>query len=184
VTNGTSTSNKIIHQALLTPGDIVLIDRDCHKSHHYGIVLAGAQPLYIDAFPLTQYSMYGSLAIRPIKEALLRLKLEGLVEIHPQRGSFVFQLGETEVAHLCQFRSMIECEALADAMKNGHAALVTALDARLDDMAAAFQRADHTAFPRLDNGVPRHASRALREQRVSPCGGADHGTTLPAASGE
>jgi arginine decarboxylase len=27
------------------PGDIVLIDRDCHKSHHYGIVLAGAQPL-------------------------------------------------------------------------------------------------------------------------------------------
>jgi DNA-binding GntR family transcriptional regulator len=120
----------------------------------------------------------------PVREALLRLKLEGLVVIHPQRGTFVFQLDETEVTHICQFRSMIECEALADAMKNGHAALVTALDARLDDMAAAFQRADHTAFPRLDNGVPRHASRALREQRVSPCGGADHGTTLPAASGE
>src|SRR5690349_5286744 len=30
VTNGTSTANKIVHQALLTPGDIVLIDRDCH----------------------------------------------------------------------------------------------------------------------------------------------------------
>ena len=45
VTNGTSTSNKIVHQALLSPGDIVLIDRDCHKSHHNGIVLAGAQPL-------------------------------------------------------------------------------------------------------------------------------------------
>jgi len=42
VTNGTSTSNKIVHQALLAPGDIVLIDRDCHKSHHYGLVLAGA----------------------------------------------------------------------------------------------------------------------------------------------
>ena len=67
VTNGTSTSNKIVHQALLRPGDIVLIDRDCHKSHHYGLVLAGAQPLYIDAFPLTQYSMYGSLAIKPIR---------------------------------------------------------------------------------------------------------------------
>ena len=59
VTNGTSTSNKIVHQAVLKPGDIVLIDRDCHKSHHYGLVLAGAQPLYIDAFPLTQFSMYG-----------------------------------------------------------------------------------------------------------------------------
>ncbi|MBL8197848.1 MAG: hypothetical protein JNJ67_02835, partial [Chromatiales bacterium] len=34
VTNGTSTSNKIVLQALLAPGDIVLIDRNCHKSHH------------------------------------------------------------------------------------------------------------------------------------------------------
>jgi len=135
---------------------------------------------------LSESALAGMLGMSktPVREALLRLKLEGLVVIHPQRGTFVFQLDEAEVAHICQFRSMIECEALADAMKNGHAALVTALDARLDDMAAAFQRADHTAFPRLDNGVPRHASRALREQRVSPCGGADHGTTLPAASGE
>ena len=77
VTNGTSTSNKIVQQALLRPGDIVLIDRDCHKSHHYGLVLAGAQPLYIDAFPLTQYSMYGSLAIKPIKKALLAAQGRG-----------------------------------------------------------------------------------------------------------
>ncbi len=27
------------------PGDIVIVDRNCHKSHHYGMVLAGAQPL-------------------------------------------------------------------------------------------------------------------------------------------
>ena len=44
VTNGTSTSNEIVHQALLEPGDIVIADRNCHKSHHYGMVLAGAQP--------------------------------------------------------------------------------------------------------------------------------------------
>ena len=80
VTNGTSTSNKIIHQAIVRPGDIVLIDRDCHKSHHYGLVLAGGQPYYIDAFPLTQYSMYGSLAIRPIKEALFKLQAEGKLD--------------------------------------------------------------------------------------------------------
>ncbi len=41
VTNGTSTSNKMVHQALLEPGDIVIVDRNCHKSHHYGMVLAG-----------------------------------------------------------------------------------------------------------------------------------------------
>lgn len=81
VTNGTSTSNKIVHQAILTPGDIVLIDRDCHKSHHYGAVMCGAQPLYIDAFPLKQYSMYGSLGIRPIKQALLTLKAEGRLHL-------------------------------------------------------------------------------------------------------
>jgi arginine decarboxylase len=80
VTNGTSTSNKIVHQAVVRPGDIVLIDRDCHKSHHYGLVLAGGQPYYIDAYPLTQYSMYGSVPIRPIKEALLELKAEGKLD--------------------------------------------------------------------------------------------------------
>ncbi len=86
----------------------------------------------------------------PVREALLRLRLEGLVVIHPQRGTFVFQLDEREVAHICQFRSMIECEALADAMKYRHAELVKALDASLDAMAAAFAHADHSAFPRLD----------------------------------
>ena len=39
VTNGTSTSNKMVVQALVAPGDIVIVDRNCHKSHHYGLVL-------------------------------------------------------------------------------------------------------------------------------------------------
>ena len=109
VTNGTSTSNKIIHQALLTPGDIVLIDRDCHKSHHYGIVLAGAQPLYIDAYPLTQYSMYGSLAIRPIKEALLRLKAEGKLD----RAKMLVLTNCTFDGHIANVeRTMLECLAI------------------------------------------------------------------------
>lgn len=86
----------------------------------------------------------------PVREALLRLRLEGLVEIHPQRGTFVFQLNDTEVAHICQFRSMIECEALADAMKHRHQSLVQALDRCVEDMGAAFARNDQAAFPRLD----------------------------------
>lgn len=86
----------------------------------------------------------------PVREALLRLRLEGLVVIHPQRGSFVFQLDEAEVMHLCQFRAMVECEALADAMQHRHGELLRALDAALDDMAAAYARADHGSFARLD----------------------------------
>lgn len=52
VTNGTSTANKIVHQAVLSPGDVVLIDRNCHKSHHYGMVLLGTRPVYLQAAPL------------------------------------------------------------------------------------------------------------------------------------
>jgi arginine decarboxylase len=109
VTNGTSTSNKIVHQALLRPGDIVLIDRDCHKSHHYGIVLAGAQPLYIDAFPITKYSMYGSLAIKPIKEALLQLKAEGKLD----RARMLVLTNCTFDGHVANVeRTMLECLAI------------------------------------------------------------------------
>jgi arginine decarboxylase len=76
VTNGTSTSNKMAVQALLAPGDIVIVDRNCHKSHHYGMVLSGAQPLYVEAFPMTEYSMYGAVPLKTIKQALLNLKAE------------------------------------------------------------------------------------------------------------
>ncbi|MGB8520602.1 MAG: hypothetical protein WCD38_10630 [Candidatus Tumulicola sp.] len=80
VTNGTSTSNKMVVQALLSPGDIAIVDRNCHKSHHYGMVLAGAQPLYVEAFPLTDYSMYGAVPLRTIKQALLTAKREGRLD--------------------------------------------------------------------------------------------------------
>ena len=76
VTNGTSTSNKMAVQALIGPGDIVIVDRNCHKSHHYGMVLAGAQPLYVEAFPMTEYSMYGAVPLKTIKQALLNLKAD------------------------------------------------------------------------------------------------------------
>jgi arginine decarboxylase len=80
VTNGTSTSNKMAVQALIGPGDIVIVDRNCHKSHHYGMVLAGAQPLYVEAFPMTEYSMYGAVPLKTIKQALLNLKAENRLD--------------------------------------------------------------------------------------------------------
>ena len=79
-TNGTSTCNKIVVQALVRPGDIVLVDRDCHKSHHYGMVLAGAQVVYLDSYPLNEYSMYGAVPLREIKHKLLQLKAQGKLD--------------------------------------------------------------------------------------------------------
>lgn len=74
VTNGTSTANKIVLQALVKPDDLVLIDRDCHKSHHYALVLSGALPVYLDSYPVQEYSMYGAVPLEEIKEKMQALK--------------------------------------------------------------------------------------------------------------
>ncbi len=80
VTNGTSTGNKIVVQALIEPGDIVLVDRNCHKSHHYGMVLAGAQVCYLDSYPIEPYTMYGAVPLSHIKEHLLAYKRVGRLD--------------------------------------------------------------------------------------------------------
>lgn len=81
VTNGTSTSNKIVVQALVKPGEVILIDRDCHKSHHYGLVLSGAYPVYLDSYPIEKYSMYGAVPLQQIKDKLLQLKEAGRMQL-------------------------------------------------------------------------------------------------------
>ena len=80
VTNGTSTANKVVVQALVQPGDIVLVDRNCHQSHHYGLMLAGAMVTYLEAYPLHQYSMYGAVPLREIKRQLLELRRAGKLD--------------------------------------------------------------------------------------------------------
>jgi len=47
VTNGTSTANKIVFHACVRPGDVVLVDRNCHKSVMHAIVMTGAVPVYL-----------------------------------------------------------------------------------------------------------------------------------------
>jgi arginine decarboxylase len=80
VTNGTSTANKIVAQALVQPGDIVLVDRNCHQSHHYGLMMSGAHVTYLDAYPLNSYSMYGAVPLREIKRVLLQFRTAGKLD--------------------------------------------------------------------------------------------------------
>ncbi|HOD00690.1 MAG TPA: arginine/lysine/ornithine decarboxylase, partial [Myxococcota bacterium] len=47
VTNGTSTSNKIVWNSTVAPGDIVVVDRNCHKSVLHAIMLTGALPVFL-----------------------------------------------------------------------------------------------------------------------------------------
>ncbi len=47
VTNGTSTANKMVFQGRVTPGEVVLVDRNCHKSALHSLVLTRAVPVYL-----------------------------------------------------------------------------------------------------------------------------------------
>jgi arginine decarboxylase len=67
-TNGTSTANKVIFQTLLAPGEKLLLDRNCHKSVHHGVVLSGAHPVYLDSALNKKYGLYGPVP----KKTLLR----------------------------------------------------------------------------------------------------------------
>src|ERR687896_371079 len=103
-TNGTSTANKVIFQTLLAPGEKLLLDRNCHKSVHHGVVLSGAHPVYLDSALNKKYGLYGPVpkqvllkAIRkhPDAQALiltsctydgLRYDLEPIVEAAHAKG--------------------------------------------------------------------------------------------------
>lgn len=69
-TNGTSTANKVIFQTLLAPGEKLLLDRNCHKSVHYGVVLSGALPVYLDSALNRKYGLYGPVPKKTIFAAI------------------------------------------------------------------------------------------------------------------
>jgi arginine decarboxylase len=47
VTNGTSTSNKMVWHSTVASGDIVVVDRNCHKSILHSIIMTGAVPVFL-----------------------------------------------------------------------------------------------------------------------------------------
>jgi arginine decarboxylase len=47
VVGGTSTSNKIVWHGMVSKGDLVLCDRNCHKSILHSLIMTGATPIYL-----------------------------------------------------------------------------------------------------------------------------------------
>lgn len=70
-TNGSSTSNKIIIQTILKPNDKVIVDRNCHKSVHYGIISSGAIPIYLKSEYSNKYSIFAPPSIDEIKKCII-----------------------------------------------------------------------------------------------------------------
>lgn len=119
VLNGTSSSNKVVLNALLAPGDIVLYDRNNHKSVSHGaLVQAGAIPVYLE----TARNPFGSIGGIPeacfdetvLRERIAERDLEKAKAQRPIRLA-VIQLGTYDgtiynarqvvdkIGHLCDY---------------------------------------------------------------------------------
>ncbi|MDV2856414.1 arginine/lysine/ornithine decarboxylase [Oceanimonas smirnovii] len=75
VTNGTSTSNKIVWNSTVAPGDIVVVDRNCHKSILHAIMMTGAVPVFL--MPTrNHYGIIGPIPRSEFEPARIREKME------------------------------------------------------------------------------------------------------------
>ena len=119
VLNGTSAANKVVTNALLTRGDLVLFDRNNHKSNHHGaLIQAGATPVYLEA-ARNPFGFIGGIDAHCFDEAYLR---ERIRDVAPQRADdarpfrlAVIQLGTYDgtlynarqvidtIGHLCDY---------------------------------------------------------------------------------
>jgi len=86
----------------------------------------------------------------PVREALLRLRADGLVDIHPQRGTYVFRVDAEDVVQICRFREILEAAALAGALAADRKGLIAALEQNLRAMKQADLASDARALPELD----------------------------------
>lgn len=119
VLNGTSASNKVVANALLTPGDIVLFDRNNHKSCYHGaLIQAGATPIYLET-ARNAFGLIGGIPEHCFEENYLRERLKKVApnrveENRPFRLA-IFQLGTWDgtvynareiikkIGHLCDY---------------------------------------------------------------------------------
>jgi DNA-binding GntR family transcriptional regulator len=86
----------------------------------------------------------------PVREAFLQLKNEGLVDILPQRGTFVFRMTIEELRQLFEMREILECNSLRFAMRGYADSLSAALKGIVDEMIKAIEDSDSKRFRRLD----------------------------------
>jgi ornithine decarboxylase len=80
VLNGTSSSNKVVNTALLRSSDIVLFDRNNHKSNHHGaLILANAIPIYLET-DRNAFGMVGPVDWCALEEDTIRARIKA----HPR----------------------------------------------------------------------------------------------------
>jgi DNA-binding GntR family transcriptional regulator len=127
------------------------------------LIVGGELPMGAQLSESTLAAQLG-ISKTPVREALLRLRVDGLIDIQPQRGTFVFSLTPRQVEEICVFREAIEVSAVKLAMENGRAAMVKALQTNVREMALARKARNFKAFAHLDE--------AFHQAIVDHCGNA------------
>ncbi len=75
VTNGTSTSNKIVWHSTVAPDDIVIVDRNCHKSVLHSIMMTGAIPVFL--IPTrNHFGIIGPIPLEEFKPESIQRKID------------------------------------------------------------------------------------------------------------
>lgn len=85
----------------------------------------------------------------PVREALQKLETERLVQIIPQRGTFVFDFNEQEMRQTCKMREILESGALDIALARDRSGLIAALEMHLEQGRTAMN-SDPDAFRAAD----------------------------------
>jgi arginine decarboxylase len=75
VTNGTSTSNKIVWHSTVAPDDIVVVDRNCHKSILHAIMMTGAVPVFLRP-TRNHYGIIGPISKSEFEPANIQKKID------------------------------------------------------------------------------------------------------------
>lgn len=126
--------------------------------------------------PLQEAKLSAALGISktPIREALSALNLQGLVQIIPQRGAFVFTLSQDAVIQLCRYRLLLESAAIDWALNENPTALLDDLAQLVSRMSDALRADAFDQYLELDaefhDAFFRHCGNAyLRDgyQKVS-----------------
>ncbi|WP_207460023.1 GntR family transcriptional regulator [Azospirillum sp. SYSU D00513] len=97
---------------------------------------------------LSESTLAGEMGVSktPVREALLQLKMEGLVDIQPQRGSFVFQMTPEEIAEISEYREILETNAIGLAIARHADALAGDMAAVIGAMARANEAGDGAGY--------------------------------------
>src|SRR5574340_368939 len=75
VTNGTSTSNKIVWHSTVAPGDVVVVDRNCHKSVLHAITMTGTIPVFLTP-TRNHYGIIGPIPLDEFRPENIQRKIK------------------------------------------------------------------------------------------------------------